>query len=77
MFIWSFGCMWHGRKPSHDWNGEPILYAPGEEMSLYGGFFLLCGVCCVTLNMAIHAMTFQIPPAMPAALCALLAWRQT
>ena len=41
------------------------------------GFFLLCGVCCVTLNMAIHAMTFQIPPSMPAALCALLAWRQT
>ena len=39
--------MYLGKKASHDWNGEPILYAQGEDLNLYGGFFfavwaLLC-----------------------------------
>ena len=72
--------MWHGRKPSHDWNGEPILYAPGEEMSLYGGFFfavwcLLCdlehGYSCYDLpNPTSHACC----PLCPVGLEANLMW---
>ena len=42
MFIWSFGQMYLGKKASHDWNGEPILYAQGEDLNLYGGFFFCC-----------------------------------
>ena len=80
MFIWSFGCMWTGKKPLKDWNGEPILYAPGEEMSLYGGFFfavwcLLCdlehGYSCYDLpNPTSHACC----PLCPVGLEANLMW---
>ena len=38
--------MYLGKKASHDWNGEPILYAQGEDLNLYGVFFAVWALLC-------------------------------
>ena len=69
MFIWSFGCMWQGRKPSHDWNGESILYAPGEPMTLYGGFFF--AVWCLLCDLEHGYSCYDLPNPTSHACCPL------